>query len=330
MHIQIVLFDGFDVLDVIAPYEAFTAAAACCDQEVTVELVSAEGARLVRSGVNQLPLPASAGLDPTRGGLILVPGAAGAVDDGPDSIPHKLQQAANTELGPLLKEAVGKPDLLLATVCGGSIILAMARLLSGRHAVTHHLGMELVKAVDAIPVHARVVDDGDVVSGGGVTSGLDVALYLVERELGPRIALSVEQLFDYERRGTVWKNSGSAPSEAPQQADDELPALPKTDTRPKIEGEWETTIATPIGKLDVLFSFTHKEGRLTGTATQGEETVPLERLTFAGNEGTWFMNVTKPMRLSLKFRVVIDNDQLSGEAKAGLLPASRLTGRRIS
>ncbi|MET3505267.1 DJ-1/PfpI family protein [Halalkalibacter oceani] len=330
MHIQIVLFDGFDVLDVIAPYEVFTAAAACCDQEVTVELVSAEGARLVRSGVNQLPLQANAGLDPTRDGLILVPGAAGAVDDGPDSIPHKLQQAANTELGPLLKEAAGKPDLLLATVCGGSLILAMAGLVAGRHAVTHHLGMELLKAMDAIPVHARVVDDGDLVSGGGVTSGLDVGLYLVERELGPRIAHAVEQLFAYERRGTVWSNSGSTPLETEPQAEDEFPALPKADASPTIEGDWEATIATPIGKQHVLFSFTNKDGRLTGTATQGEETVRLEQLTFKGNEGTWSMNVTKPMRLSLKFRVVIDNNHLHGEAKAGLLPASRLTGRRTS
>jgi transcriptional regulator GlxA family with amidase domain len=58
----------------------------------------------------------------------------------------------------------------------------MDGLLEGRHAVTHHLGMEFLGATGAIPVHARVVDDGNLVSGGGVTSGLDLALYLVTRE----------------------------------------------------------------------------------------------------------------------------------------------------
>jgi hypothetical protein len=47
--------------------------------------------------------------------------------------------------------------------------------------------------------------------GPGVTSGLDLALYLVERELGPRIALAVEELFAYERRGTVWRRHGAEP-----------------------------------------------------------------------------------------------------------------------
>jgi transcriptional regulator GlxA family with amidase domain len=84
----------------------------------------------------------------------------------------------------------------------------MAGLLEGRHVVTHHLGMDVLSATGAIPIHARVVDDGDLVTAGGVTSGLDLGLYLLERELGPRIARCVEELFEYERRGTTWQNKG--------------------------------------------------------------------------------------------------------------------------
>jgi transcriptional regulator GlxA family with amidase domain len=54
-------------------------------------------------------------------------------------------------------------------------------------------------------VYARVVDDGDLVTAGGVTSGLDLALHLLERSYGPTVAIAVEKLFEYERRGTVWK-----------------------------------------------------------------------------------------------------------------------------
>jgi transcriptional regulator GlxA family with amidase domain len=73
---------------------------------------------------------------------------------------------------------------------------------------THHLGLDLLDATGAIAVDARVVDDGDLVTGAGVTSGLDLGLYLLERELGPRIAYACEKLFAYERRGTVWRAHG--------------------------------------------------------------------------------------------------------------------------
>ena len=178
---------------------------------------------MVTSGVNALQIQASEKLDVTRKGIILIPGAFGSVHDaGAESIPVKLQQASETNLGQLLKQAIKNPDILLSTVCGGSLILAMSGLLEGRHAVTHHMGMGLLSATNAIPVHARIVDDGDIVTGGGVTSGLDVALYLVERELGPLIAHAVEQLFEYERRGTVWRNEGNVPKEIRQENDIEV------------------------------------------------------------------------------------------------------------
>src|SRR5947208_1676821 len=79
-----------------------------------------------------------------------------------------------------------------------------AVLLEGRHAVTHHLGMDVLDATGVKVVDARVVDDGDLVTAGGVTSGLDLALHLLQRSYGPRAALAVESLFAYERRGTVW------------------------------------------------------------------------------------------------------------------------------
>jgi len=212
-----VLFDGFDLLDVIAPYEVFTAAAMYANEDITVQLVSPEGERMVPSGVNHLPIQASGKLDINSKGIILIPGAFGSIyEDGPDSIPAKLQQATETELSNLLIEAIKKPDVLLSAVCGGSLILAMGGLLEDRHAVTHHMGMGLLSATNAIPVNARIVDDGNIVTGGGVTSGLDVALYLVERELGPRIAHEVEQLLEYERRGTVWRAEGNVPRENQQ------------------------------------------------------------------------------------------------------------------
>ena len=213
MYAQIVLFDGFDPLDVIAPYEVLWAGGRAADGALTVELVSAEGSREVAGGSGGLVLRATAMLDPDRADLIVVPGAAGPInqpDEGDEiaTIPILLARTLATELPALMRRALDNPRVTVATVCGGSLALAMAGLLEGRHVVTHHLGMDVLSATGAIPVQARVVDDGDLITAGGVTSGLDLGLYLLERELGPRIARAVEVLFEYERRGTTWRNTG--------------------------------------------------------------------------------------------------------------------------
>ena len=212
MLAQIVLFDGFDPLDAIAPYEVLSAGGLAAGGALRVELVSLEGAREVPSGTGTLRIAATAALDPERADIVIVPGAAGpAGGEGPDTIPALLARAVQSGLTPVLARALEKPGLTTATVCGGSLVLAMAGLLTGRHAVTHHLGMDVLAAMGAFAVAARVVDDGNLVSAGGVTSGLDLAIYLLERELGPRIAHAVESLFAYERRGTVWRAVGPEP-----------------------------------------------------------------------------------------------------------------------
>ena len=228
MHVQIVLFDGFDPLDVVAPYEVLYAGGTASNGTLTVQLVSAEGPREVVSGTGGLTLRATAALDPGRAGMIMVPGASGRVGEPgeipdleagaagawqPDEfIPVLLGRAVASGLSALLRKAADNPEVTLAAVCGGSLVLAMAGLLEGRNATTHRLGMDLLEATGVNAVHARVVDDGDVVTGAGVTSGLDLALHVLERELGPQIAHAVEELFAYERRGTVWRAHGLAPS----------------------------------------------------------------------------------------------------------------------
>ncbi|MER7990335.1 hypothetical protein ABTY53_32835 [Streptomyces noursei] len=82
MYAQIVLFDGCDPLDVIAPYEVLYAGGTASAGAVSVELVSAEGpCEVVVSGTGGLALRATAALDPGRAGLILVPGASGRVGE---------------------------------------------------------------------------------------------------------------------------------------------------------------------------------------------------------------------------------------------------------
>jgi transcriptional regulator GlxA family with amidase domain len=179
VHAQIVLFDGFDPLDVIAPFEVLAAGSDAVGGELEVELVSAEGSRPVVSGTRGMVLNATAQLDPAKPGYVIVPGASGPVEGDPDeidTIPVLLARFGETEAVPLMRRAMANPDITVATVCGGSLALGMAGLLEGRNAVTHVLGLDVLDATGVNVVRARVVDDGDLVTAGGVTSGLDLAL----------------------------------------------------------------------------------------------------------------------------------------------------------
>lgn len=178
----------------IAPLEVLHAAGA------SVELASADGPRSVPIGLAAVSLGAVASVAPTD--WLLVPGAVGASDA---EITGRLAATLRTSLPQHLAAALADPAIRVATVCGGWLIPAMAGLIVGRAAVTHHDGMSALAAAGVRTIDARVDDDGDLVSGGGVTSGLGIGLYPVEREIGPQAARAVERLLAYERRGVVWR-----------------------------------------------------------------------------------------------------------------------------
>jgi transcriptional regulator GlxA family with amidase domain len=211
LRAQFVLFDGFDPLDVIAPFEALTAGSDFLGGAFSAELVSASGPGIVQSGIPQISLTAVAALDPDAPGYVLVPGAVGPIDGDPDAgdetIPVLLGRFASSDAMPLIGRALDNPDITVAAYCGGSLALGMAGLIEGRTATTHVLVTDMLDATGVNAVRARVVDDGDLISGGGVTSGLDIALYLLEREFGSKTAHAVEELFEYERRGVTLKSN---------------------------------------------------------------------------------------------------------------------------
>jgi transcriptional regulator GlxA family with amidase domain len=85
------------------------------------------------------------------------------------------------------------------------MLLAAAGLTDGRPAVTHGSALSDLRESGAELVDARFVDDGDLLTAGGVTSGIDLALHLVEREAGAEIAASVSGIMEYERRETPYR-----------------------------------------------------------------------------------------------------------------------------
>ena len=98
-------------------------------------------------------------------------------------------------------------------------------------------------------------------------------------------------------------------------------------------GTWEVEIRTPIGRLEVEMTFASTASGLTGLASGRGETVPLSDVRVEpGAQGVvahWDQSITKPIRLNLAFEVTLDGDRFVGVSRAGRLPASKVTGRRV-
>ena len=83
--------------------------------------------------------------------------------------------------------------------------VAAAGILGSRAATTHRSAIEDLRLTGAHVVVARVVDDGDIVTCGGVSSGIDLSLWLVEDTCGAEIANHVAQYLEYERSTRIWR-----------------------------------------------------------------------------------------------------------------------------
>jgi cyclohexyl-isocyanide hydratase len=85
----------------------------------------------------------------------------------------------------------------VTSVCTGAFILGVAGLLKGRRATTHWAFTELLPLVGATPEKARVVKDGNVVTAGGVTSGIDFGLNVVAEIAGEATAQVIQLNLEY-------------------------------------------------------------------------------------------------------------------------------------
>ena len=100
----------------------------------------------------------------------------------------------------------------LTSVCTGALVLGAAGLLKGRQATTHWASHDFLAAFGAIPVQARVVRDGTVFTGGGVTAGIDFALTIAAEIAGPEVAQAIQLQIEYAPAPPF---QAGHPSEAP-------------------------------------------------------------------------------------------------------------------
>ncbi len=177
--IALLLFPDLTQLDLTGPYEVFS---------------RCPGARVRRVWKNLDPVVTEHGLrlepdatfdDLTSADVLCVPGGFGVT--------------------PLLGDAqtigwirrVGASARYVTSVCTGALLLGAAGLLRGRRATTHWTSFEMLSEFGALPTPGRVVRDGNVFTGGGVTAGIDFALELVAELRDRRTAEAIQLAIEY-------------------------------------------------------------------------------------------------------------------------------------
>lgn len=198
LRVQILMFDGVEEQDFVGPLEAL-GWAQHLGHPVTVTTVTVDGPGPITCTFGTR-VEVTTGWSPQDADILVVPGGGYRDKNGPGI--HRL--VAAPEVMERLRQA-HRSGVVVAGVCIGVMVLSGAGLTKGRPCTTHHVATADLAAQGGELVNARVVDDGDLITSGGVTSGLDLGLWLVERELGAQAAVAVEAVLEYERRGTVWR-----------------------------------------------------------------------------------------------------------------------------
>jgi putative intracellular protease/amidase len=182
MQVAIALYPGFTVLDAIGPYQVFNEVP---DSDVVV--CAARPGRLDDED-RQLHFDIDHTFDDiTRPDVLLVPGGC-----TPARIPQDYQLVIDWI------RAAHEHTTYTTSVCTGSLLLGAAGLLDGLEATTHWRSYERLPGYGARPTAQRVVFQDKVVTGAGVSAGIDLALAVVARLHGPETAQAIQLLIEYD------------------------------------------------------------------------------------------------------------------------------------
>lgn len=183
MNIAFVLYDGFTLLDFAGFYDPVTRIktmgfmsdlqySVCAQKQV---IKSFEGLELHADNV---------GGSLESYDCIFIPGGNGIAALLGDSVFMGWIKSAS-------------PDALLTAVCGGTFLLGAAGHIKGRSATTHPTLMQYLKKFTDKASDSRIVDDGNLITAGGVTSAIDLGLYLCEKLAGKEVREKIQAQMDY-------------------------------------------------------------------------------------------------------------------------------------
>ena len=179
LQIGILVFPRVQQLDLTGPYEVFASLPAA-----NVHLIWKDRSAITSATGLVLAPTMIFGECPALD-VLCIPGGAGinALLEDADVLGFVRAQAARARY--------------VTSVCSGSLVLGAAGLLRGRRATTHWLSHDFLAKFGAIPVHGRVVRDGNLITAGGVTAGIDFGLAVVAELAGQAQAEAIQLALEY-------------------------------------------------------------------------------------------------------------------------------------
>ncbi|AHJ63733.1 Transcriptional regulator, AraC family [Granulibacter bethesdensis] len=179
IHIGLLLFPAITQLDLTAPWEAFRHV-----PDAQVHLLWKETGPVMAEGGMRIEADTKLSEAP-RLDVICIPGGRGidALLEDQEVLTWLVKQAETARF--------------ICSVCTGALVLGAAGLLRGKKATTYWAAHDFLTAFGAEPVQARVVQDGKLLTGGGVTAGLDLALSVIAAMSGEALAQSVQLQMEY-------------------------------------------------------------------------------------------------------------------------------------
>jgi len=194
LHIGILVFPGVQQLDLTGPYELFASVPAA-----QVHLIWKDRSAIASATGLVLAPTMTFGECPALD-VLCIPGGGG--------VNALLQDAAVLDF----VRAQAARARYVTSVCTGSLVLGAAGLLQGRRATTHWFSHDFLAKFGAIPVQGRVVRDGNLITAGGVTAGIDFGLAVVAELLGQAQAEAIQLALEYAPQPPF---QAGTPDEAP-------------------------------------------------------------------------------------------------------------------
>jgi cyclohexyl-isocyanide hydratase len=195
-RIGMLIFPRMTQLDMTGPYEVLARL-----PDTAVELIARSRDPVTTDrGLQIVPTTSYADCPPLD--VIMVPGGPGQQDlmEDEEALGFLRKQAGDAEF--------------VTSVCTGSLVLAAAGLLKGKRATSHWAAIENLALLGAIPVREKIVIDGNIITGAGVTSGIDFALHLAAILAGEQTAREIQLQIEYDPQPPF--DSGSPKAASPE------------------------------------------------------------------------------------------------------------------
>jgi len=189
-NVAIFVFNNVEVLDFAGPYEVFAVADELHNHALFNVYTVAESKTAVQAK-NRLSLNPSYGFsDCPKPDILVVPGG-----DGTKAL------LENGKIIDWIQQSAQMAEMVLS-VCTGSLLLAKARILDGLQATTHHTALKLLSRLaphTRIASDTQYVDNGSVVTSAGVSTGIDMCLFVVGKIAGQDVAHKTAENMEYIR-----------------------------------------------------------------------------------------------------------------------------------